>query len=151
MNNKFWIPIVIFIVFVIFIISLVFSKKLDVISHNMRKNKNNAEFEKYDTTIKGSDLVSLINRAYSKNMKLNKHRQDVDESVKPYYSDGEKTIMIEVEISEETIPMKSIVDNGYDKFFEHLYEDDFECIKKTYHKNGNIAYMLFKLKTGMIN
>ncbi len=117
--------------------------------YNYRKltilaNQTNQEYEKYtQTSIIGSSLMSLINKATNQNEK-----NEIPKDEKNYYIENEEnSIKIEIKFleSDKTYPMEDISRLGSEEFIKNYNRMNFICTKKEYHKTTKqIKYMLFE-------
>lgn len=111
---------------------------------NVQANKINKEFESYiQSKIKGSQLITVINKAIDQNEK-----NEVKKDEKNLYIENEKnSIKIEIKFleSDKTFTMEAINTVGTEAFIKNYKSVDFICTTKEYHKNTKqIKYMLFE-------
>lgn len=111
---------------------------------NVQADKINKEFESYtQSKIKGSQLMTVINKAIDQNEK-----NEVKKDEKNLYIENEKnSIKIEIKFleSDKTFTMEAINTAGTEAFIKNYKSVDFICTKKEYHKNTKqIKYMLFE-------
>ena len=106
----------------------------------------NREIEQYtEREIKGSELMTLINKVSDYNEKKEVQKDDKNR----YIENNDNSIKIEVKFleSDDTYDMEAISKLGSEAFIKNYNSMVFECIKKEYHKSkGQIKYMLFKQK-----
>lgn len=117
--------------------------------YNYRKililaNKTNKEYENAsESTILGSNLMSIINKAIDQN---EKNEIPKDEK-KSYTQNEENSIKIEVKFleSDKIYTMEAIASLGSEAFIKNYRNMKFQCSKKEYHAKTNyIKYMLFE-------
>lgn len=135
--------------FVILGIFVIIVAILSYTYYNYRKvlilaNQANKEFESYtETTIVGSNLMTLINKAIDKNEK-NEVEKDTQNR---YIENDENSIKIEIKFleSDKTFSMEAISRLGAEQFIKNYNKMTFKCTKKEYHKKSKyIKYLLFE-------
>ena len=107
-------------------------------------NQTNKEYESYtETTIVGSKLMTLINKAIDQN---EKNGVEIDNQNR-YIENDENSIKIEIKFleSDETFSMEAISKLGAEQFIKNYNSMTFKCTKKEYHeKTKYIKYLLFE-------
>ena len=148
------------IALIIIIIASFTAWYLSIKEMNQEITDFNSEFESYaDTSIRGVDLTTVINRAIDNNEKYSIEK-DEDGA---YINDEEYYIEIYVNIvenetedeeSEETesteeesyaYPMEAFESAGMSDFTSLYGESYFECVDIEYHSNGRISKMIFEI------
>lgn len=136
-----------FIILGIFLIIIVI---LTYFYYNYKKavliaSQTNMEYEKYISNgeIKGSTLLTIINKAVDQNEKNEIAKNEKNR----YLENNENFIKVEVKFkeSDKTYAMEAIYAMGYEEFIKNYSNLDFICSKKEYHKKTNqIKYLLFE-------
>lgn len=133
--------IVILFTIIVAIITYLF---INFIKIQNNTNLVNKEFEdKCETSIVGSTLMTLINKAIDLNEK-----NDVEKDKKgTYLSNDTNSIKIEVKFleSDKVFVMEAISNLGSEEFVKNYNSRTFKCINKEYHNlTGQIKYMYFE-------
>ncbi len=135
--------------FVILGIFIIIITILSYTYYNYRKitilaNQINKEYESYtETTIVGSNLMTLINKAIDQNEK-NEIEKD---SQNRYIENDKNSIKIEIKFleSDKTFSMEAISKMGAEEFIKNYNKMTFKCTKKEYHERTKyIKYILFE-------
>ena len=132
--------IVLFIIIVI-IITYLF---INIIKIQNNSNSINKEFEdKCESTIVGSTLMTVINKAVNYNEKNNVEKDKKGS----YIPNDSNSIKIEVKFleSDKIFVMEAISSLGSEEFVKNYNSRTFKCTKKEYHElTGQIKYMYFE-------
>ncbi len=113
------------------------SKKSDI-------ETNNIEFTSlYEKEVNGSNLATLINKAFDKN-ETNNVKKD---SNGQYIDNNKNSIKIEIKFkqSDKTFPMESINENQVSEFIRLYGQATFKCTEIEYHKTTKyVKYLYFE-------
>ncbi len=131
-NVYVFIFLTIFVIFFVLVVYLLINK----INYNIEHREiydHNITFNAYDRTLKGSEIISLINYTIDFNNSLIER-------------ESEDLVQIEIKLTEEkTIGMETIVKSGIEDFLLYLNDQNFKLIDKKYHDNGKISLLRYEL------
>lgn len=147
MNSKLKMILIIITFLIFFVITAIFFNKIDMLNNLRKQNRNNMEFLKGNESITGAELISLINKAYSKNAKINKLESNIAKEQIGFKPDNKEVVIIEISINGNIVSMDKIIRSGAENFFVNLHNDFFKREKILYYENGNVSYILYSLNT----
>ncbi len=147
MNSKLKMILIIITFLIFFVITAIFLNKIDMLNNLRKQNRNNMEFLKGNESITGAELISLINKAYSKNAKINKLESNIAKEQIGFKPDNKEVVIIEISINGNIVSMDKIIRSGAENFFVNLHNDFFKREKILYYENGNVSYILYSLNT----
>ena len=147
MNSKLKMILIIITFLIFFVITAIFFNKIDMLNNLRKQNRNNMEFLKGNESITGAELISLINKAYSKNAKINKLESNIAKEQIGFKPDNKEVVIIEISINGNIVSMDKIIKSGAENFFVNLHNDFFKREKILYYENGNVSYILYSLNT----
>lgn len=147
MNSKLKMILIIITFLIFFVITAIFLNKIDMLNTLRKQNRNNMEFLKGNESITGAELISLINKAYSKNAKINKLESNIAKEQIGFKPDNKEVVIIEISINGNIVSMDKIIRSGAENFFVNLHNDFFKREKILYYENGNVSYILYSLNT----
>lgn len=130
---------------VIIIVTIIISKYYQLKDTKVAINKYNQGFEKYtQNEIFGTDVTTVINQAVNNNEKFYIKKDEKNN----YIQDDTNSIKIDIKINdlkEDTIyNMETLYYGGMNDFVRYYGQIKFKCLKKEYHENGKIKYILFE-------
>ena len=106
--------------------------------------KQNNQFESYyEQEFYGSEVVTIVNKAFDNNLTSKVER---DKKGK-FIENDTNSIKIDIMMldNDKTYDMETIYAGGMDKFIQYYNQIKFKCTKIDYHKNnGKIKYMLIE-------
>ena len=136
--------IAIFLLIIIAIISIISYIYLNYKFDLNNAKKENLKFEIYtNKEIKGSELVSLINKAVDNNEK-NKIEKD---SEGKYIENNQNSINIDIKFIDNDViyNIEKIYNNGIEKFLSYYGDITFKCNEVQYHETTKkVKYMQFE-------
>lgn len=96
-------------------------------------HNHNISFNEFDRSLKGIELISLINYTINHNNQMKE-------------KESEDLVQIEVKITKDKIiSMNTIIESGIEDFALYLGDQNFKMIEKEYHDNGKISLMRYEL------
>ena len=135
-----------FVIFVI-IIGIVLSKYYEYKQENMKIKEFNLIYEEYlDKEIRGTDIITIINKAVDNN---EKNEIQKDENNK-YIKNDINSINIEIKMNdleeEQVVDMETFyfAKGGMTKFAQYYNSIYFKSADVKYNKEGKICYILFE-------
>ena len=134
--------IVILSIFLIIIISIYMNYR-QAVAAELQAKKFNSDYEFFNKeSILGTDVTTMINKAFKKKKKHN-IQKDQDGV---YIADDKYSVKIYVYmiIDDTTYPMESLVQTGLSDFTRYFGEVKFKCTDVKYHKStGRVSEMTF--------
>ena len=134
--------IVILSIFLIIIISIYMNYR-QAVAAELQAKKFNSDYEFFNKeSILGTDVTTMINKAFDNNEKHN-IQKDQDGV---YIADDKYSVKIYVYmiIDDTTYPMESLVQTGLSDFTRYFGEVKFKCTDVKYHKStGRVSEMTF--------
>lgn len=130
---------------VIIIVTIIVSKYYQFKDTKVSIDKYNQAFEKYtQKEIFGTDITTVINHAINNNENFYVEK---DKNNK-YIQNETNSIRIEVKINDleenAIYDMETLYYGGMNDFVRYYGQIKFKCLKKEYHENGKIKYILFE-------
>lgn len=134
---------ILFLILIVIVVSI----SIIIIDNNNKQEKikmENSFFESYkDKQINGTELATIINKAFDSNYK-NDVKQD---EKKKFINNNENSINIDIKMVDvdKVYSMETLKENDIGQFVLYYNDISFKCTKIDYHKDtGRIKYMLFE-------